>query len=120
MKLSRDVGRGGGVVDENGAGAHAGEGAFGPENDGAQIVVVADAGEDEFAALGRLARARRACPAVLGDPLLRFRRRAVVDDDPVAMGLQVARHRIAHDSQSEKRDLAQFSLLDFRRRDAPI
>ena len=45
-------------------GLHAGEGAVGPERDRAQIVVVADAGEDEVGALGRrlAASARHAPP----------------------------------------------------------
>jgi hypothetical protein len=44
VQLARDVGRGGGVVDEDGAGLHAGEGAVGAQRDAAQVIVVADAG----------------------------------------------------------------------------
>ena len=73
VQFARDVGRGGGVVDEDRAALHAGEGAVGPERDRAQIVVVADAGEDEIAALGGGAGRRRRLAAVFGDPLPRLR-----------------------------------------------
>ena len=52
-ELARDRRRGGGVVDEDRAALHAGEGAVVAERDRAQVVVVADAGEHDLGALGR-------------------------------------------------------------------
>ncbi len=48
MQLARDIGRGRRVIDEDRALGHAREGALGPERHGAQVIVVADAGEHEF------------------------------------------------------------------------
>ena len=53
MELARDVGRGGGVVVEDRALAHAGEGAVVAQHDRAQVVVVADAAEHDLLALAR-------------------------------------------------------------------
>ena len=44
-------------------------------------------------------------PPFSDDPLLGLGRGAVVDRDLVAFGLQVARHRVAHDAETEERDL---------------
>ena len=48
---------------------------------GAQIVVIADAGEDEVAALGGVARRRGGRAAMLGDPSRRLGGGAVVNAD---------------------------------------
>ena len=53
---------------------------------------------------GRLAGRRRGGAAVLGDPALRFRGRAVVDGDVVASPRQVPGHRVTHDAQPEEGD----------------
>ncbi len=71
MQLARNLGGGGGVVDEDGALPHAGEGAGVAQHDRAQIVVIADAGHDELGALGRLGRGRGVGAAVLLGPRLR-------------------------------------------------
>ena len=54
VQFARDLGRSGGVIDDDGALAHAGEYAVAPQHHLAQIVVVADAGQDEVLALRRL------------------------------------------------------------------
>ena len=78
------------------------ESAVRPDRDLAQVVVVADAGEDDLLALGGLARASAPTAAVLGHPFLGLGRGAVVDRHLVALGFEVPRHRIAHDPQAEK------------------
>ena len=106
VQFARNGRRGGRVVDEDRALLHARERAVWSEHDGAQIVVVADAGENEIAIRHRLARRRRGCAAVFRNPVPRLRRRAVIDRQVVtALGLQMARHRKAHDAQPEKCDL---------------
>src|SRR3546814_20609435 len=75
---------GGGVVDEDRALAHPGEGAVVAEDDAAQVVVVADATEHQIGARGGLARRRRRLAAMLLRPFLGLRRRTVVDGDLVA------------------------------------
>jgi hypothetical protein len=54
--LAGDVGRGRGVVDQHRALGHAGQGAVIAEDDRAEVLVVADAGENQLRALDRLAR----------------------------------------------------------------
>ncbi len=111
-QFARHVRGSGGVVDKDRAARHAGEGAVGAERHRAQIVVVADAGEDDRPAARRVARRGGRSAAVLRHPFLSPRRGAVVDDDFVAAaGFEVARHRVAHDAQSEKRDFSQCPLL---------
>ena len=61
VKLARDLGRSGGVVDEHRALLHAVEGAVWAQRDFAQVVVVADAAHDEVLALGRRLRASARC-----------------------------------------------------------
>ena len=73
----------------------------------AQVVVVADAGEDESPALRRppagvAARVRRCC----GDPCLGLGRGAVVDCDVMALGLEVPRHGAAHDPEPDETRLS--------------
>jgi hypothetical protein len=45
MELAGDLGRGGGVIDEDGALGHAGKRPVDVDGDLAQVIVVADAGE---------------------------------------------------------------------------
>ena len=78
----------------------------GAERDLTQVVVIADAAHHEILALGGLFRCRGAVAAKLGDPFLGFGAGAVVDGDLVAaFGLQMPRHRIAHDTETQKRHL---------------
>ena len=63
VEFAGDLGRGRGVVDEGGAFLHAGKSAIGADRDGAEVVIVADAGHDEILAFrGRL---RRRCGLAL-------------------------------------------------------
>jgi osmotically-inducible protein OsmY len=50
VQLARHIGRGGGVVHEDGARLHAGKGAVGAQHHRAQVVVVADAAEHDVGA----------------------------------------------------------------------
>src|SRR6478752_1214145 len=103
VKLARDLGRRGRMVDEHRALLHAVEGAIGPERDFAQVVVVADAAHDEVLALGRRLGRRRAAPAVLAHPFFCLRGGAVVDGQVMAtLVLEVACHGVAHDAKTEK------------------
>jgi hypothetical protein len=72
---------------------------------GADVVIVADAEEDDLATGGRLGHRDGRSTAVLGDPALRLLGRAVEHRDLVAGGLQVPGHRVAHDAQANERDL---------------
>ena len=65
-EFARHVGRGRGVVDEHRARLHAGEGAVVAEHDRAQVVVVADAAEDDVGAGRGLARRGRMRSGALG------------------------------------------------------
>ena len=106
MKFARDLGRGGGVIDHDGARPHAGEYALLAQHHLAQIVVVADAGHDEVLACRRLPRRRGAFAAVLGNPLFGLGRGAVENRHLVAaLGLEMPRHRVAHHAKSDKRHL---------------
>jgi hypothetical protein len=96
------------VIDEDGALAHAGQRApisIGgvAVDDRAQIVVVADTAADDLGALGGFGRRGRTLALVLRDPVLGFFWRAVVDRDLVAGLYEMARHRKAHDAESQER-----------------
>ena len=85
--------------------ASACEGAAGAGGDAAQVVVVADAGEDDLGRRrGRRGGVAALAAAVLGHPGLGPARRAVVDRDLVALGGEMARHRIAHHPESDESD----------------
>ena len=84
MKLAGDGGRRRGVIDEDGARLKRGEGAVGPERHLAQIVVIADASEDEVGVVRGLGRGGREPAAELRDPGFRLGARAVVHHDVVA------------------------------------
>ena len=87
VKLAGDIGGGGGVIDEDGAAAERGEGAMLPERHRAEIVVIADAGEDEFGAVRRLGGGGREPAAESRDPGFGLGARAVEDRDVVAAGV---------------------------------
>ncbi len=107
MKLAGDPGRGGGVVDEDGAVAKRLERAVSPERHRAEIVVIADAGEDEVGAFRRLGRGRRQPAAKLREEGVRLGARAVEHNDVVAPArLEVAGHGKAHDAEPDPGDFA--------------
>ena len=105
MDFPGDDGRGGRVVDQDRALLHAGEHAVVAVDHRAHVVVVADAHQDEIAALRRLFRGGGGLAAVFLDPLGGLGRAAVVDRHVMAaLFQQVARHRVAHDAQAEERN----------------
>ena len=104
LQLARELGRGGGVIDQNGARLHAGEGAARAGRDRARVVVIADAHEDDRGLRGGLGGRRAVLAAMLLGPGLGLRRRAVKDGDVVAGLGEMPRHRITHHAQSEKRE----------------
>ena len=85
VELARDFGRGGGVVDEDRARCHAREGAVGPDGHRAQVVVIADAGEDDLLAHAAASRRLRGLAAMFPDPFLGLGECAVVDGDLVPL-----------------------------------
>jgi len=105
VKLARDVRRGRGVIDEDRAGAHAGECTVRSEHHASEIVVVADAGAHHVAARSRFTRRRHRLAAVLGDPLPGLGGRAVVDFHLVAGTGQMPGHRVAHHPQANESNL---------------
>ena len=108
-KLARDFGGSRRVVDIDRALAHRLEAAVGADRHGAQVVVVADAGEDEVLAFGGFAGGLRECAAMLGRPLLGLGRGAVVDGDVVAaLLLQVSGHGITHHAKPDERNRCHF------------
>ena len=78
-QLARDIGRRRGVVDEDGRLDEPGQDAVGPVGDRAQVVVIADAGQDDLGTGRGLARGRRRRAAEARRPLRGLGRRAVVD-----------------------------------------
>ncbi len=73
------------------------------KRDGAQIIVIADAGENEVFAFGRLRGCRGHGAAMFDSPFFRLGRSAVVDRHVVtASVLQMRGHGIAHDAEAEK------------------
>src|SRR5262249_12853654 len=106
IKLARDFGRGGGVIDYDCAFADAGENAVLAEHDFAQIVVIADAGHDEILTLRGLPRRRRALAAVLLDPFFDFGGGAVINGNLMAaLRLEMTRYRVSHDPEPDECDL---------------
>src|SRR4029079_16677283 len=86
--------------------AHAGESAVWSERHLAQIIVVSHAGHHKILALGSSFRVWGRLAAMLFDPLLGLGGGAVVDGHLVpTLVLQVPRHRVAHDTQTQKRHL---------------
>ena len=113
VKFTGDLGRGGGVVDEDRAFLHSREGAVRSKGDAAQVVVVADAGEDDLLSPGGLARGRGMGAAMRRDPGLRLRGRSIVDGDLVALAGEVAGHRPTHHAEAQERDLRHRHLRSY-------
>ena len=72
IEFARHIGRGGGVVDEDRAGLHAGEGAVRAQHHAAQVVVVADTAEHDLRACRGFARRGGGLAAEFGGPGLRL------------------------------------------------
>ena len=107
VEFTRDFGGGGGVVDEDRALFHPGEGAAVAKGDRAQVVVVADAGHHEILTLGGGLRSRGGASAEFVGPGFRGRRRAVVDRHLVLTLLhEMPRHGEAHDAETDESDFS--------------
>jgi hypothetical protein len=111
VQLTRDFGRGGGVVGEDGTRLHACEGAVSAQHHRTQVVVIAHTGKNDLCARGRLTRRGRMAPAVLGSPFGGLAGGAVVDAHVVACTLQVAGHRAAHHTQADEGDTVRLDGL---------
>src|SRR3546814_5413776 len=74
-------------------------------NHRAQIIVVADAGHDQFGTGGCRLRTRGLPALVLCNPAVGFIRRAVPDRDLMAGLHQMPGHRVAHDAKPDKCNL---------------
>jgi hypothetical protein len=108
------------VVDEDGAGPEPCESAVCAQSDAAQIIVIADAGEDEVLALGDRARRHGEGAAEFGDPFLRLCRGAIIDRDGVALFPQMPSHRIAHNAETDKPQFRHRRLSRLVRRTKPV
>ena len=97
------------MVDEDGAGLHAGKRAIGPEHHAAKVVVIADTGHHELGAMGGLGGRAPKRAAMLRDPGLGLCRRAIIDAQLMALRRQMPRHRIAHHAQPQKRHFRHLS-----------
>src|SRR5262245_38665579 len=112
IKLASDGGGSRGVVDGDCPGLQALEHSVWSQRDGAQVLVVADAGENEI----RLGRSFRRCAYLaateLRDPSLRFRTRAIVNGYIVAASGEMAGHGKAHHAKADKGDFAHANILE--------
>ena len=102
-KLAGDFGAGSGIVDQNGASLHAGSGAGVSERDGAEVIIIADAGEDEVGVPGGFGGSGGGAPTMFLRPFLRLGSGAVVDSDVVAaLFLEMPGHRETHYAQTDE------------------
>ncbi len=83
IKFTGNFGRRCGVVDKNRAFFQSMKGTIIAGRDGAQIVVVSDAGKDEVATFSCFLRGLGEVAAIFGSPFLGLRSRAVIDRDVV-------------------------------------
>ena len=103
IQLASHLRRGRGVIDKDGPRLHARKGAVVAQHNGAQVVIIAHAGEDHACALdGFAGRGRMAAARKLFGPGFGLGRRAVVDRDLMASRSQVPGHGVAHDTQAQK------------------
>ena len=104
VQLPRQLGRGGGVVNQNTARLHARQSTIRPQHHAAHVVIVADAHEDDIGPWGCFARragmVRTACCRKGLHPGLRVGGRAVEHRDRVPGQRQMPRHGLAHYAQS--------------------
>src|SRR5919108_3643308 len=99
------------MIDEDRAPLHPRKRAVIAVDDRAHVIIVADAHHHKIAFARCLARCAGALAAVLLGPLFGFRSRTVVHRDFMpALFQQVTRHWVAHDAQTEERDLRHLSL----------
>ena len=90
------------MIDQHRAFCHSSKRAVRAECDGAQVIVIADAGKDEIGTLRRLGRGRHGLVVELARPFGGFLGRPVINGQrQAALALQMAGHRIAHDAQAD-------------------
>src|SRR4029078_6311690 len=107
VKLARDGGRRSGVIDEDRALSERSKRAIGPQSHGPEIVVVADAGEDEFGAIHCISRTRGETSAELLDPSFGLGSGAVEDRHVVfSPCLEVPSNGITHVAEPDPSDFA--------------
>ena len=95
------------MIDERGAFLHARKSAIGADRDGAQVVVVADAGHHEILAFGRGLWRRCGLALEFLGPLFGFGWRPVVHRHLVAaLGDEMSCHGETHDAETEKSDFS--------------
>ena len=102
LQLLRNVGRGGGVVDQRGARRHAGQGAIGPQGDAAQVVVIAHTDEHHLRPARGFTRRGGGVPTIGRRPGLSAAGGAVVDRGGVPGTRQVACHGVPHHAQTDE------------------
>ena len=90
------------MIDEDGAGPHAGESACLTQHHRAQIGVIAHAGEDDVCAISGQPRRRGQRAAVFVHPPRGLARGAVVNRDPMPRPQQMPGHRRAHHAQADE------------------
>jgi len=100
----RDLRRDGGVIDEQRPFAHVAEGAVMAERHLLQIIVRADAADDDVRTPGCGRRRRRQRAAVPRHPVARLVGGAVVDGDMMLRGSEVTRHGRAHHAEPDECD----------------
>ena len=125
VDLAGQVGRCGRVIDDDRTGCRAGQNTISTQNDLAHVVIIADTGEDDIAAVGCFGRGRRRRALELLAPLRRFGRRAVIHDHILTGLRQVAGHRVSHHAEPDEcgahRQAASFCVLPcFCRGSRPI
>ncbi len=92
------------MVDESCALPHTRKCAVVAERDAAQVIVIANAGQHQFGAVRGFTWRTGCAAAVLGHPLFRFGKGAVIDGDVEAGLGQVSGHGMSHDTEAEKRN----------------
>ena len=101
-ELACDGCRCSGVVHEDRVGGHASESTIGTQGHTAQVVVIADAGENNRSALRGFAGGLGDLTVMLVRPDLRSGSCPVIDGDMMPCGSQVASHRPAHGAQAQE------------------
>ncbi len=105
IKLTRHCRRSGGIVDVDRTLLHAGKCAVRAKRDCSQVIIIANTGEDEVAALSSGLRRRRRFAAMFRHPFVRFRGRAIEDREFMATPFgEMTGHGIAHDTKTDKRN----------------
>ena len=103
--LARDIGRRGGVIDQNRAILATRQRTVVSVHHRTQIIVVADTHEDDVRAFRGLARGGGKAAVVIPAPLFRLGHGTVVYPRRKARLRQVTRHRVTHDAEADECDV---------------